>query len=523
MFSLAALLYTALFLLIVFYSILVGLLLPFLNERLFVCYQQGNAITPVLMYLLGALILVAGVKWLQTVAELTLTCNSSKKLQKRMFANLFLFSDLAAHNLDEASGQISKTAERLSKCKVELYSGLATVILSSLSVSVYVIGASIPVFIMILLCSLLLLLLLKNNKEKIQDCSKDLTVLDNQLYANQWEYISNKEIAPFLNYKHLFSHYYYTNSQRKNHALKLAKTTFAFTYARILGITLLTVIIALFGSILCMWQYMKPESLFGILSTIPVVGASLFSIPALLSSFYEIRGMQEATQGIAHQSVAIRPTGEAKISYLDLVTRNISYKDILKDVSCSFHAGKVYAITGQSGSGKSTFVKLILGLIQPDCGVVFYDNIPLPSINMQDFRNSIFYCTDKPYIPSVSLQDFLLKSNSSVTKHDFEGLLEMLCIHHLNKQDALSDMGLSAGEAQKVSIAKMLLSGKKVWICDEITSHLDEDIEKKVLYIICNFVRKNNILALFISHRSILLDFADEHLQCANGVLTPKV
>lgn len=499
-------------------SLLAGLAVPMLSQRMFALFQvQGNMI-PTLFALGILLLLIAIFRWIQAVLELQLMRKSSKAMQIKMFQNVLYAQHRDTYRLEELSGKIAKTSESLAKYKTTFYSGVIMTICSSIFVLTYIFSVHYILLIIILCCCLLLLILLYRNKKRIADYSGRIATLENIIFAQQWEFIKNQEIAPYLNENILFSNYYKTNLNRKDQTVALNKNVFAFTYTKMFGTIVLITISALFGALLCVRGLMDVSALFGVLSAMPVVSTSIFSIPALIGYRYEIKGVESTLSDVLKAIPPIvRSDSYIKWDCASIKVENVCYKKIVCNASCNFISG-LNVVTGSSGCGKSTFIRLLLGLLPLDEGMISYDSRKLDTELSFELRKHIFYCTDRPFLSKLCLRDFVLMGAENT--EDFCKIVSLLQIQHLDNEEPLSIESLSAGEIQKVAIAKLFMCKKKIWICDEITSHLDERTERSVYVEIVKRIKEKGVLAIFISHRTVAIEFADKHYNFENGTLT---
>tara|TARA_Y100001970_G_scaffold160794_1_gene196672 strand:+ start:1328 stop:2410 length:1083 start_codon:yes stop_codon:yes gene_type:complete len=175
------------------------------------------------------------------------------------------------------------------------------------------------------------------------------------------------------------------------------------------------------------------------------------------------------------------------------------------NIDISFSASNIVAITGLSGSGKSTIAKVICGLLKPINGYI-------------KINNKILYCTkNKINIPPhlrkigmvfqearlfshMSVRNNLLygqKRNSEFNKKKFDKVIKILGIENLLNRNTFN---LSGGEAQRVSIGRALLSEPEILILDEPLTGLDTPRQNKIMKIIKEINKNLKIPILFISH-----------------------
>ena len=217
------------------------------------------------------------------------------------------------------------------------------------------------------------------------------------------------------------------------------------------------------------------------------------------------------------------------ISVLDL---NYYYQDgenrrqILKNINKEFEKGKFYAILGQSGSGKTTFLSLISALDSPKGGKVLYEGTNIQKIGYEEYRRNnigiIFQSYNLvPYMTAVenvkvamNITDNELPQNADVVAYN---LLDYIGITK-TKADRLVTR-LSGGEQQRVAIARALATNVELILADEPTGNLDEEMESEIIGIFKKLAHEHQKCVIVVTHSNEIASQADEILYLKNGVL----
>lgn len=205
---------------------------------------------------------------------------------------------------------------------------------------------------------------------------------------------------------------------------------------------------------------------------------------------------------------------------IDLTDIDFAYREetILNSCTFSVPKGKITALTGESGSGKSTVFKLILGLYEPQRGSITVNGgIPLDS----SLRGLFAYVPQGNLVLSGSIKDNITLCNEKVDEQKLIEACKAAEIYDLilstpeGFDTELSERGagLSEGQIQRISIARALLTDAPILLLDEATSALDEDTETKVL---SNIKAMNDKTVLFVTHRNTSLKVCDRIVHVEN-------
>ena len=187
-----------------------------------------------------------------------------------------------------------------------------------------------------------------------------------------------------------------------------------------------------------------------------------------------------------------------------LLTNNLSFSrnkiKIFEDISLSIKYGQITQIKGENGSGKTTFLKVILNILEPEIGEVFWEGKNLKK-NIFDFYNQTTLIMDE----SSSTKSLTLLENInfwkglSSSKINYNEILLLLETFNIKQYKDTKVMYLSAGEIKKLELLRLIIEQKKLWVLDEPYNHLDE---KSIDILNQTFVEhsKKNGIILFTSH-----------------------
>jgi ATP-binding cassette, subfamily B, bacterial len=189
----------------------------------------------------------------------------------------------------------------------------------------------------------------------------------------------------------------------------------------------------------------------------------------------------------------------------------------LDTVSFTVQRGETVAFVGPSGAGKTTLVKLLVGLYQPQQGAITYNGVDSSRLDLDRFRERIGLVTQDAQLFSGTIRENLLFVNPSATDAQCTAVLEKAAAHTLlSRADRGLDtmigeggMKLSGGEKQRLSIARALLREPRLLVFDEATSALDSLTEEEISRTIRDVSASRRLITVLIAHRLSTVMHAD--------------
>ena len=236
-------------------------------------------------------------------------------------------------------------------------------------------------------------------------------------------------------------------------------------------------------------------------------------IPALIqaiTSIERLMDLQELEQESLEQQRLLQGAPSITVQHLSYSYPGVS-EPVIRDFSCEFPAGEMTVIAGPTGVGKSTLIRLVLGLLKPSDGSVTVGGFPAGSA----LRGNFMYIPQGNSLLSGTIRSNLQLAAPSATEEELRAALETAMAgfvydlpEGLDTPCGEIGSGLSEGQAQRIAIARALLRPGGVLILDESTSALDPETEKQLLE---NLHRQyhGRKTVLFISHREAAMRYAD--------------
>ena len=272
--------------------------------------------------------------------------------------------------------------------------------------------------------------------------------------------------------------------------------------------------------------------LYSLLGCIPLLSALLsgnLGIMSFLPSYEGLIKLRNSAIQLQEKNGTISfETLNDKIEFRGI---NFSYptrKDTLKEIDLKIKKGQMVALIGESGSGKSTIVDLILGLQLPESGVILVDDQRLELFNLHDYRGRIGYVPQDPQLFDMTIRDNLIWSNTTASEMDMWETLELANASRFIKQLPLGldtmvgDRGtrLSGGQRQRIALARALLRKPELLILDEATSALDSESESLIQLAIEKIGSKTSILV--VAHRLSTIAKADYVYIMSGGIIVEE-
>jgi ATP-binding cassette, subfamily B, bacterial CvaB/MchF/RaxB len=226
---------------------------------------------------------------------------------------------------------------------------------------------------------------------------------------------------------------------------------------------------------------------------------------------------------------------DAPLSYIGKIkgkieVRNVSFRYaetdpyVLENISFAIEPGQFVTIMGPSGGGKTTLVKIMLGLLPPTSGEVLIDGVPLVVLGPRAYREQIGAVMQEDHLMSGSIADNICFFDAEFDEAKMIRCAQRAGIHDeimampMTYNSLIGDMGssLSGGQKQRVLLARALYRDPRILFLDEGTAHLDVDNER----LINNSLRRLNITRVNVAHRPEISGGAHQILFVAKTLVT---
>jgi putative ABC transport system ATP-binding protein len=217
-----------------------------------------------------------------------------------------------------------------------------------------------------------------------------------------------------------------------------------------------------------------------------------------------------------------------------LSVENVTYKywnsesAAVKQTSCVFGPGRLYAIVGPSGSGKSTLLSMLAGLDAPTEGAVRYGDANLAEMDIDRYRREDISMIFQAFqlfplltvLENVCYPMELVGVNPKQAKPKAEAFL--LRVGITKEQMKRFPANLSGGEQQRVAIARSLASGAKIFLADEPTGNLDVANSGNIMEILSRLAHEEGYCVVVVTHDMDVAKTADVMYTMTDGVIAPR-
>ena len=303
-----------------------------------------------------------------------------------------------------------------------------------------------------------------------------------------------------------------------------------------LGITIVSVLLW-YASQQVFAGTLEPATLFGYLLAFFYI---LNPAKSFSNAYYNVQkgiAATERVEGILDAEVTITEASDALS--IDNLKENIEYRNVffnyknderqvLKNINLHIPKGKIIALVGASGGGKSTLVDLLPRFMDPNKGSIYIDGTDIKKYKLNDLRALMGIVTQEAILFNDSIYNNIVFGLKNVAEADVIKAAKVANAHDFimetekGYQTNIGDRGskLSGGQRQRLTIARAVLKNPPIMILDEATSALDSESEKLVQDALIKLME--NRTSIVIAHRLSTIQHADEIVVIQEGEIIEK-
>lgn len=196
---------------------------------------------------------------------------------------------------------------------------------------------------------------------------------------------------------------------------------------------------------------------------------------------------------------------------------------VLDNLNMEFENGKMTAIVGKSGAGKSTILSLIAKLYDIKSGDILFDGVSISELTKNSIRGNVCEVSQSPYIFNASIRENLLFTKPEATEEELIAVLKQAEIYDdvlqmpdgIDTQIGERGVKISGGQRQRIAIARLLLKDAKVIVFDEATSALDNNNQKEIVKLLNSLKYDKTII--IVAHRLSTIVGSDKIYMLSEG------
>ena len=255
----------------------------------------------------------------------------------------------------------------------------------------------------------------------------------------------------------------------------------------------------------------------------------VIAVSALPGNLTQTFASGDRVLNLLAETPAVTPVENGKtFDYETLSVKDLSFAyersaPVLSDVCMNAKKGEIIGIVGESGCGKSTFLKLLLRFWEKDRGEISYNGMDVDTIDSDNLLDNVTMVSQTTYLFDESIEENLRIAKPNASQGEIERACKMASVHdfimslpegYRTQVGAMGD-NLSAGEKQRIGLARAFLKGSQLILLDEPTSNVDAINEGMILKSLAGQKSKKSII--LVSHRESTMAIADRIYRVENG------
>ena len=255
----------------------------------------------------------------------------------------------------------------------------------------------------------------------------------------------------------------------------------------------------------------------------------VIAISALPGNLTQTFASGDRVLDLLSEKPAVTPVKDGQIiDFEDLSVSDLSFSydgqtKVLRDICMQAKKGVIIGITGESGCGKSTFLKLLLRFWQKDSGRIDYNGFDIDTVDTDSLLDNVTMVSQTTYLFDETIENNLRIAKPDATMQEIENACKLASVHdfiltlpdgYQSRAGALGD-NLSAGEKQRIGLARAFLRGSALILLDEPTSNVDSINEGIILKALKEQKHRKSII--LVSHRASTMSIADRIYRVEKG------
>ncbi len=417
----------------------------------------------------------------------------------------------------DAGDVMAKIKNDIPKCitsevtLIELFVDMAVCIVLG---SIYALSMNAVVYFVCAGIVILAYVITYKSYKKMPEIEKRSGTLYNRNYTNVWEIVANSEIVPFLSRKKVLKNFNETAELNVQNAVQKGISYANVNICKKIINVGLVYFVCVIGAVISFGSDDIPgevANISALVVLIPKIANALLKTYDWSVSKKEYTGICKRINELFTYAEYVEEGKKEIVSKIrEIRVKDLGYAydshEVFENIGCAMTEGNMYYISGDSGTGKSTFIKLLMGLLPLQTGDIVYNGTKLIDINRKSLWKRVSYVAQDPIVMKGTVRDNILMNEP----YDGKRMEEVLGIVlfdslHINPDTAVDSDTVSSGEKQKICLARELYQNKEVLILDEATSQMDPMSQKNVYVRLLEYCRKNKIIVLVVNHNKAVV------------------
>ena len=502
-------------------NLLFSYLIIKLNQKVFGIYIYNNNLEIVKQALIIFIVLAISsfsFKIVETISSFRIEQIPMISIMCAIYDRIFklpldIYNENKKADLMERATNLELALETSVKCILTTVMGIVMSIVYFIVMMRYSIILSFLVVCSLLIVSIVSIVFAKKKlKIDISSLKKK-----NGLIAKMYQYlsaisrirISGAEEIVVDEYNDLFTSF---SNERKESLVLSAKNVNIISFLNAFSIVLIYIMISGFNIELNSGTFMAFMSVMGLFSSSMMLIVNCYiDYMAIVPLFERAEIIMNTKPEYYEDKECIKVKGNIKISHL---TYSINNRKIINDVSLEIKEGESVGVVGKTASGKTTFVKLLLGLLNAENGDILYDGVSINNLNISELRKQMGVVLQNSQLLNGSILENVAINNAKESPYAVHDVIEQVGLGEevdkmpLNVFTIVSEGSgnISSGQKQRLLIARAIMNKPKVLILDEATSYLDNLTQSKVM----DTINKINATKIIVAHRISTISHCDK-------------
>lgn len=491
-------------------SLAVPVLLKNLVDDIVLKGANGNSYY--IVFMLGAIFFYVSTMLIKNVLTIIFSIKMDTEIYRKIISRLFKLpykfyvsrnSSELLYRLGLLKANRNYLVEKIISSTFNIFNMFLLLIIVAITEGVIVAG-------LLSIITIILLAILIPIQNKIQYLARLSLNLESELQSKEYQAITSIYAIKSIGISSFFlDNLYKAHSKSLNVFQKKSQfeNYFTTTVSSIsLFVPLILIIVLVFLDL-----ELSPGDLFSLVIILGYYFDSFSNVLASIVSFIQFKLNNEKLDDILHSKRDLHAKNKIQISAINTIEfRDVYYKYpgqsdyAINKMNILIRRADKLGFVGKTGSGKSTFLNLLMGMLEPTQGRILVNGVNLKDIDIECYRGLIGYVPQETFIVNTSIKENILLGRK-YNKSRFQKSLKLVVLDEeiskfpMGEDTILSEGGtnISGGQRQRISIARSLLDDPNVVIFDEATSSIDNYTQRRI----SDQLELNNSTQIIVTHR----------------------